>query len=122
METATVSITLVPLNNKNYLQFDFTGHLTEAAAIRAIEHWKMELEKLNSKDTKIDLIYNCVTMTGFDTNARRAWQDAMHALQSRTNEIWIISDNIFILGAAKTMGLLTRFTIKAAKSIKDIKP
>lgn len=115
-----VSIHFVQLNNKAYLQFDFTGHLTEEIASRAIKQWKTEVEKTQLANSKVDLIYNCIAMTGFDTNARRNWQVAMKELQSRTNEIWIVSDNILILGAAKTMGLLTRYTIKAVRSIKDI--
>ena len=60
-------------------------------------------------------------MTGFDTDARRIWQDTMKSHKNQIDVIWLVSDNIFIRGAAKTMGLLTGFPIKVTKSINDIK-
>jgi hypothetical protein len=60
-------------------------------------------------------------MTGFDTSARRRWQDAMTLHKPLINVVWIISTNIFILGAAKTMGLLTGFTIRIARSLHEVK-
>jgi hypothetical protein len=35
--------------------------------------------------------------------------------------IWLVCDNTFIRGAAKTMGLLTGFAIKVTKTMSDIK-
>jgi hypothetical protein len=60
-------------------------------------------------------------MTGFDSSARKNWQTTMSELKSKTGSIWVISSNAFILGAAKTMGLLSGYDIKVAKSIESIK-
>jgi hypothetical protein len=119
--SANVLVRLIEKNNKPYLQFDFTGHLDEGTAVKAIAEWKKELASLTTTGSKIDLIYNCISMSGFDTAARRKWQEAMKELQPRTDVIWIISDNIFIIGAAKTMGVLTRYTIKAVRSLDDVR-
>lgn len=105
------------IGGKSYLQFDFIGHLSHSSALKAISQWKNCMKP----GTKINLVYNCTSMTGFDTEARKAWQSTMVALKNEIGNIWIISTNVFILGAAKTMGLLTGFSIKAAKSLADIK-
>ena len=69
---------------------------------------------------KNHLIFNCAAMTGFDTEARRVWQDAMNKMKPQIGSIWIVSTNVFILGAARTMGLLTGFNIKTAKLLDKI--
>ena len=118
---ANVSVQLIKKNEKLYLQFDFIGHLDEATAVQAISEWRKKLQSLHPPDAKVDLIYNCISMTGFDTAARKKWQETMKELQTRTNVIWIVSDNIFIIGAAKTMSILTRYTIKSVKSLEEIR-
>jgi hypothetical protein len=121
MATSSVNIHHLSRNNKACLQFDFIGHLDQSTADKTIKQWKTEIEILRQTSSKINLIYNCASMTGFDTNARKNWQATMKEFQSYTNTIWIVSDNIFILGAAKTMGVLTSYTIKAVRSLEDIK-
>jgi hypothetical protein len=118
---ASVSVQVVQKNDRPYLQFDFTGHLDEATAIDAILKWKKEVANLQPGRSKVDLIYNCISMSGFDTGARKKWQEAMKELQPYTDVIWIVSDNIFIIGAAKTMGVLTRYTIKAVRSLDEVR-
>lgn len=115
-----VTIHLTRKNNKPFLQFDFQGHLDEPTAIKAINEWKKEVANLQPANTKVNLIYNCILMTGFDTAARKKWQETMKELRPHTDVIWIVSDNIFIIGAAKTMGALTRYTIKSARSLQDV--
>ena len=105
------------INGKPFLQFDFNAHLTVDSANEAIAQWKSHL----NGNQKINLIYNCLEMTGFDSAARKTWQSTMSELKSKTGSIWIISSNAFILGAAKTMGLLSGYDIKVAKSIESIK-
>lgn len=118
---ANVSVQLIQKNEKLFIQFDFTGHLDEPAAVKAISEWRKELSNIHTPNAKTDLIYNCISMTGFDTAARKRWQETMKELQPRTNVIWIVSDNIFIIGAAKTMSILTRYTIKSVKSLEEIR-
>ena len=120
--TSNVSVQLIRKNDRVCIQFDFTGHLDEATAVKAISEWKKELAGLHTPIAKVDLIYNCLSMTGFDTAARKRWQETMKELQPRTNVIWIVSDNIFITGTAKTMSILTRYTIKSVKSLEEIRP
>lgn len=114
-----LDINFITLDNKSYLHFVFKGDLKETVAMQGIAKWKEEINKLPN-NTKIDLIYNCIEMTGFETGARRNWQDAMKEFKAKSGEIWIVSDNILILGAAKTMGLLTGFNMKVCRSLSDV--
>ncbi|WP_276371148.1 hypothetical protein [Chryseolinea sp. H1M3-3] len=114
--TDHVKVFEVTKNGKTYIQFCFKGHLNIDAAARAITTWKELMDDPASKN----LIYDCTEMTGFDTEARKLWQATMSDCKKQIGNIWIISSNIFILGAAKTMGLLTGFHIKVAKSSDDI--
>ncbi len=114
--TDYVKVFEVTKNGKPYIQFSFKGHLNIDAAARAITTWK----ELMDDAAKKNLIYDCTDMTGFDTDARKLWQATMSDCKKQIGSIWIISSNIFILGAAKTMGVLTGFQIKVAKSPEDV--
>ncbi|MBS1508920.1 MAG: hypothetical protein JSS79_19945 [Bacteroidetes bacterium] len=116
----SVEITTVTINSKEYLQFDFTGFLDVAVATDALHRWDEQMKKANNH-AKVSLVYNCQNMKGFDTSARKLWQAAMQRHKNLVNTTWIISDNVFILGAAKTMGLLTGFPIKVTKNLQGIK-
>lgn len=118
MQEDVVSINFVSKNNKEYLQFDFPSHLDEASAANAAKPWN---EKMKASSSKISLIYNCAKMNGFDTNARRIWQNTMKQYKNQIHVIWLVCDNTFIRGAAKTMGILTGFPIKVTKTMNDIK-
>lgn len=104
-------------NDRLYIQFDFIGHLDQRSAVQAIADWKQHM----GDPSKKNLIYNCHEMSGFDGSARKMWQATMGEYKQKIGSIWIISSNILILGAAKTMGILTGFSIKVAKSTDDIK-
>lgn len=120
---ANTKIDRVALKNqqilgKAFLQFDFKGHLDVESATAAIESWKA----YSAVTPKTNIIYNCLEMTGFDSAARKMWQSTMSELKPKTGCIWVISSNAFILGAAKTMGILSGYDIKTAKSLDGIKP
>jgi methionine salvage enolase-phosphatase E1 len=103
------------LADKRYLKFSFESHFSTEDAKKAAEYWLEEFNKLNLEE-KNDIIFDCVGMKNYDTDARKIWQDTMLKLKPQIGNIFIISDNILILGAAKTMGLITGFKIKPAKS------
>lgn len=103
-------------NGKPYIQFDFIGNLEWVLAEKAIEEWRQLMVGLSKKN----LIYNCIEMSGFDTDARKIWQSTMSEFKPQIENIWIISSNMFILAAAKTMGFLTGFSIKVAKTLEEI--
>lgn len=114
----TVNIHPELIKNKTCLQFDFTGYLSEQIASKAIEDWKAYMQKHSA--SKVCLIYNCNDMSGFDTNARKNWQATMSSYKNQIDEIWVVCDNIFIMTAAKTMGLLTGLPIKVCRELDAV--
>ncbi|HOX83110.1 MAG TPA: hypothetical protein PLJ60_14980 [Chryseolinea sp.] len=116
-----IEIKPTTVNNKTCLQFDFPDYLDSETASAAIEIWKLEMKRLKDSGVKINLIFNCDCMTGFDTEARRKWQMEMKEQKNSIADVWVICNNIFILGAAKTMGLLSGYSIKTSRSISEIK-
>ena len=114
-----VTLHSATINNKNFLQFDFPSHLTKEMVEETISLWKDMYKKIKPGE-KADLVFNCEDMSGFDTDARKMWQATMKDLKLQTGSIWIVSDNLFILGAAKTMGVLTGFTIKVTRSLSEV--
>lgn len=115
----SVEVKITSRNQQSFLEFTFNGHLSDASAEQAIEVWKKELATI-PPDLKLDLIYNCLQMTGFDSAARKRWQSAMSELKPRTGQIWIISTNLLILSAAKTMSILTRYSIKSVRTLAEV--
>ncbi len=109
----SVTIQPVTLHARNYLQFDFIGHLSDEIAAKALENWKGHM----NLNTKTSIVYNCQKMKGFETNARRNWQAAMSGYKNQIDVIWIVCDNLFILTAAKTMGILTGLPIKVCRTL-----
>lgn len=116
-----VTITMESKNDRHFLRFDFPDHLDVDTATAAIAVWKQEMTRYTTDDIKINLIFNCSCMKGFDTAARKYWQQTMKELKDNIGVIWIVCENVFILGAAKTMGILTNFNIKAVRSLEEVK-
>lgn len=121
MSKDKVAIGYHQIHQINYLHFTFIGHLAEGMAVEAISRWNEEMTKIKLNGSKISVVYDCREMSGFDTSARKQWQTAMTTHKPLIGVIWIISDNLFILAAAKTMGVLTGFPIKAARTPHEIK-
>lgn len=114
MEKNDVILEWVVKGKRKWLKFIFINHLDETQARTAIEKWENYFTEL-PLGSKTDLIFQCKQMKGYDTSARIIWQRMMMDSRSQIGEVWIISDSRLILTAAKTMSLLTKFNIKAAK-------
>ncbi|MBS1559144.1 MAG: hypothetical protein JST69_10505 [Bacteroidetes bacterium] len=115
----SLKIISIKIGNKDFLQFDFEGDLKDPIALDCIKQWKDEMRKL-SPGQKINLIFNCCKMSGFETEARKHWQETMKLFKGQINDVWIVSENIFIRTAAKTMGLLTGFNMKTCNSVSEV--
>lgn len=111
-----VTISEFWLGDKPYIRFDFKGTLTYPDAFEAIEEWKRHMTSAEKKD----IIYNCLEMSGFESEARKLWQATQHEYKPKIASIWVVTTNMFILTAAKTMGLLTGYSIKVAKRIEEV--
>ncbi|MTI38387.1 hypothetical protein [Fulvivirga lutimaris] len=115
----SINISQIKLNDKPFLKFDFPEYLDLKIAEEAISNWKTQLSDFESNN-KVDLIFNCMDMSGFDTEARKIWQNTLKELKPQTGQIWVVCENLFILGAAKTMGILSGYQIKVTRSIEKV--
>lgn len=113
-----VGISTVNKRDQPCLQFDFPEDLTADMARDAIAIWREELKRYEGK--KVTLIFNCQHMQGFETSARRMWQEMLSESKLQTADIWVVCNNMFIMTAAKTMGLLTGYKIKTAKTLQEV--
>ena len=68
---------------------------------------------------KIVILCSCLEMTRYDSSARLLWQKQMNRYKDNILSTWIISNNIMIKTAAKTMGLLGGFDVNTANSIEE---
>ncbi len=115
----SISINAIQIKNKPFLKFDFPKYLDLKIAEDAISNWKKELSQLPDNQ-KIDLIFNCLDMSGFETDARKLWQNTLKEHKPQTGNIWVVCENLFILGTAKTMGILSGYQIKVTRSIDKV--
>ena len=105
---------------KRFLKFVFNGHFSEEQAIPAIASWKKEFSQNMSPGQKTNIIWDCLNMTGFDPKVKSKWQEVLKEQSGYIDDIWIISKNPIIRLAATTMGMLTKYRIKAVNSESDI--
>ncbi|NOZ45495.1 MAG: hypothetical protein GXO79_01810 [Chlorobi bacterium] len=120
METHDVNIEWIQKKEKKCLRLTINGQLDENIAKKAISKWREEFTFNLAADEKVAIICNCLNMTGYETNARKLWQQTINELKSQIDYMWIISTNTMFKTAAKTMGLLIRFKIKTANSESEI--
>ena len=120
MEPNKVNVNWTQNLEKDFLKMEIHGRLDEENATKAISKWKEELSSNLKEGEKANVICNCLHMTGYDTEARRQWQQAISDLKHQIEYFWVITDNKMIKIAANTMGLMTNFKIKTAKSETEI--
>ena len=69
---------------------------------------------------KTNIVWDCLGMTGFDPKVKNMWQQTLKELSPQIENIWVISANSIIRLAATTMGMLSRYSIKAVNSELEI--
>ena len=109
------------IGGKRFLKFIFHGHFTEKEAVPAITQWRDEFQKEIPAGHRVNIIWDCLDMSGFDPHVKNTWQKTLKEHRGQVHEIWIISTNPVIRVAALTMGLFSNYKIKTAVSELDIK-
>ena len=109
------------INGKRFLKFIFDGHFSAKAAAPAIIEWRKEFDNEIPAGQKVNIIWDCLKMTGFDPNVKSTWQKTLKELREKISEIWIVSSNPVIRVAALTMGVFSNYKIKTVISEDDIK-
>lgn len=120
METNQVNVNWIQRSKRNCLRIEIQGRLNEENATKATSEWKEQFSVVLKSGEKANIICNCSKMTGYDTPARKRWQQTISDLKSQIEYLWVVTDSNTIRIAANTMGLLTKFTIKTAKSESEI--
>ncbi len=120
MGTSKVNVNWNHKHEKKYLSLKINGFLAEEIALTAITKWKEEMTNNIKLGEKANIICDCINMTGYDTKARKQWQQTISELKSQIGCMWIITDNKIFRIAASTMGLMANLKIKTAKSESEI--
>ena len=114
----SLKIDLYLLKEEECLKFTFKDKFKGDDAESAVEEWKDLFASLNGEKTL--LIWDCMEMTGYETKARIAWQQAMKDLKDQIDCVWLITNSKIIKAGAKLMSAFTKFTIKVVGSENEI--
>lgn len=117
----TVTVDWAEISNEKCLRITIKGRLTEKTANEAILQWKEAFDLQHESGEKINIICSCLKMTGYDTNARKMWQNTISELKDQIGYFWIVTDNKLFVIAARTMGLITKFKLRTVSSENDIR-
>lgn len=107
-------------NNRGneYLHFTFKNKFTAYASELATKEWSMCCAM--NPEKKFVHIWDCQGMSGFDQEAKKIWMGHMKKLISQTGRIILVSDNIFIRGAARLMSGFSKLHLEVYKSYGEM--
>ena len=103
---------------KKCLKFTFNDRLGEQDAVSAIEKWQKSFKTFPRE--KILLIWDCLTMTGYESGARNHWQNALKEMKEQIDSIWLITNSGFIRMGASVMSVFSSYPIKVVSSENEI--
>ena len=121
MEAATLNkfdIELFEIKNEECLKFTFNGKFSEEQALSGASEWRNLFD--NSGEEKSILVWDCLDMTGFESNARTVWLKAIKDLKKKIDCVWVISESKIIRTGAKVLSTLSGFKIKTVKDESEI--
>ena len=84
-----------------FLYFKFKGKFTEETSIAGSKAWASFLNERPNE--KIEFVWDCEEMTGFEINARKEWYETMKGYKDQIKMVYVISNNLMIRSAAKVM-------------------
>ncbi len=106
-------------SGRQCLKFTFGENLTARDAATAIVKWKAAFES-KKDEKKIVLVWDCVKMKEYESDARTQWVGALKEMKPRIDSIWLITDSVLIGMGASVMGMLSSINIKTVKSESEI--
>jgi len=118
MKSVNPSIEWYQISKKECLKFSFGEKLTEKEADVAIAEWKEFFKSREEK--KVNLVWDCRKMKGYESGARINWTNALKELKSQIASIWLISDSTFIRLGASVMAMFSNLNIIPINSEEDI--
>lgn len=118
MEADCVDVAWETHGGRKCLAFRFPQELTVGAADAAIQAWRSELRTAGREP--LTLVWDCRRMKGYDSQARRAWQDALQEMKGRIASVWLVSGSPFVRLGAMLMGKALSIEIKSVESPERI--
>jgi len=112
------NIELYDIKNEDCLKFTFDGKFSEEQAISGASEWRQLFD--NTGNEKSILVWDCLDMTGFESNARTVWLKAIKDLKKNIDCVWVISESKIVRAGAKVLSTLSGFKIKTVKSESEI--
>ncbi|MBI5742094.1 MAG: hypothetical protein HZA16_15455 [Nitrospirae bacterium] len=100
------------------LKFTFKGKFSEQMALMAISKWKEAF--ISKPGKKIVIVWDCLEMDGYETEARNKWQNALKSLKDQIDTVWLVTNSGFIKIGATLMSNFTSFKLKIVSSISEI--
>jgi len=105
-------------DKSNCLRFSFNGSLVEEEAKNAVNEWRRIFK--SKKDNKLNLVWDCNKMTGYDPGARLVWQNALRELKDQIASIWVVSKSNMIRSGAMIISMMTKYNIKVVQDESEI--
>lgn len=115
-----VNVEWKTIQESECLHIEIVGFLGAEIANTATEKWKSLLEDRMKDNEQTVVICDCENMKGYHADARKMWQQTMSETRPYMKNMWIVTDNKLFIIAAKSMGFITNFPLKTAKSINDV--
>lgn len=117
MSSRTI-IEWVSIQDKECLRFRFNGHLNVSEACRAVAEWKKMMS--SRPDARVVLIWDCINMLGYDSDARKLWTKALKEVKHQTKEIWVITNSSIIRMGAGIIAMTSHIKTKVIDSEDQI--
>ena len=115
-----VTIEWEQIEDTHYLRFKFFGKLTKEIAEEAIKEWEEKFQAVNY--TEINLIWDCLEMSGYQPASASLWKTTMNKHKDRIGKIWVISDNPLIRMGARAVTMITNLKLIPVSAGKALTP
>jgi hypothetical protein len=107
------------MNSRDVIRISIDEMLTEKMAKDIAEKLVVEFERKGQ--ALFCLIWNCVTMTGYDPSARMNIQKVLKAYHKRIDKSFLISDNKNIKTGGQVLSTFASFNLITVSSESEIK-
>ena len=103
-----VDVSWKDLGRTRALCVTFDGHLDAEEAREALKEIE---ERLGEIDGPVVMLWDARAMTGFDTRAREAWQEAMAGWKERVESIELIATRLLVRTGGRVIRIFTGLPI-----------
>ncbi len=118
MIDSTVAMELKQQDGRTCLKFTFAQKLKKDEAHRMIAKWRQAFAARPGQ--RIVLIWDARELTGYESGARTAWQEALQEMKLQIDTIWLISKSSMISMGASVMAVFSSLDIKVVSTESEI--